>query len=261
MVNIPLLPEHDFHPDLDALARAITRRTRMIWINSPHNPTGAVLDRGEIEAIAALCRQHDLWLLSDEVYEDLAFARPHISPWSLPAMAARTVVVSSLSKSHAIPGFRMGWMIGPPALTKHLFNLLLCTLYGGPPFIQDGALVALSEDLPEVAAMHQAYRDRATLMSDVLAAAPNCRVVRPEGGMFVLLDIRGSGLGSEEFAATLLEREGVAVLPCDGFGPSAIGHLRISLTVADAQLKEAGDRIVRLARQLAGRNSEQSGAD
>jgi arginine:pyruvate transaminase len=254
MVNIPLLPEHDFHPDLDALARAITKRTRMIWINSPHNPTGAVLDRAEIEAIAALCRQHDLWLLSDEVYEDLAFARPHISPWSLPDMAERTVVVSSLSKSHAIPGFRMGWMIGPPALTQHLFNLLLCTLYGGPPFIQDGALVALSEDLPEVAAVHQSYRNRATLMSDILASAPNCRVVRPEGGMFVLLDIRDSGLGSEEFAGMLLEREAVAVLPCDGFGPSAIGHLRISLTVADAQLKEAGERIVRLARQLAGRN-------
>jgi len=255
LVNIPLRPERGFHPDLGALSAAISERTRMIWINSPHNPTGAVLDRGEIEAIATLCREHDLWLLSDEVYEDLAFARPHISPWSLPGMAERTVVVSSLSKSHAIPGFRMGWMIGPPALTKHLFNLLLCTLYGGPPFIQDGALVAIREDLPEVAAMHRAYRDRAALMSNVLAAAPNCRVVRPEGGMFVLLDIRDSGLGSEEFAAMLLEREAVAVLPCDGFGPSAIGHLRISLTAADGLLEEAGERIVRLARQLAGQNS------
>src|SRR5712692_10219294 len=256
MVTVPLRPETGFHPDLEALAAAVTPRSRMIWINSPHNPTGAVFTPSEIDGIAALCRRHDLWLLSDEVYEDLAFARPHVSAWSLPDMAERTVVVSSLSKSHAIPGFRLGWIIGPPALCVHLFNLLLCTLYGGPPFIQDGALVALSEDLPEVAAMHRAYRDRATLMSNVLAAAPNCRVVRPEGGMFVLLDIRGSGLGSEEFAAMLLDREAVAVLPCDGFGPSAVGHLRISLTVADAQLKEAGERIVRLARQLAGRNSE-----
>ncbi len=255
LVNIPLRPETGFHPDLDALARAITERTRLIWINSPHNPTGAVFDRSEIEAIAALCRRHDLWLLSDEVYEDLAFARPHISPWSLPDMAERTVVVSSLSKSHAIPGFRMGWIIGPPALTPHLFNLLLCTLYGGPPFVQDGALVALTEDLPEVAALHRDYRDRAAVMSDILAEAPNCRVVRPEGGMFVLLDVRGSGLGSEQFAERLLEREGVAVLPCDGFGPSAAGHLRISLTVVESRLKEAGERIVRLARQLAGRNT------
>jgi arginine:pyruvate transaminase len=254
LVNIPLRPENGFHPDLDALARAVTPRTRMIWINSPHNPTGAVLDRAEIAAIAALCRQHDLWLLSDEVYEDLAFARAHVSPWSLPGMEERTVVVSSLSKSHAIPGFRMGWMIGPTSLTPHLFNLLLCTLYGGPPFIQDGGLVALTSDLPEVAALHEDYRRRAALMSGILAAAPNCRVAAPEGGMFVLLDIRASGLGSEEFAERLLEREGVAVLPADGFGPSAAGHLRISLTVGDDRLKEAGERIVRLARQLAGRN-------
>jgi arginine:pyruvate transaminase len=254
LVNIPLRPENGFHPDLAALARAVTPRTRMIWINSPHNPTGAVLDRTEIEAIAALCRQHDLWLLSDEVYEDLAFARAHVSPWSLPGMEERTVVVSSLSKSHAIPGFRMGWMIGPTSLTPHLFNLLLCTLYGGPPFIQDGALAALAGDLPEVAALHEDYRRRAALLSGILAAAPNCRVAAPEGGMFVLLDIRATGLGSEEFAERLLEREGVAVLPADGFGPSATGHLRISLTVDDAKLAEAGERIVRLARQLAGRN-------
>jgi arginine:pyruvate transaminase len=245
LVNIPLRPENGFHPDLDA---------RVIGINSPHNPTGAVLDRAEIAAIAALCRQHDLWLLSDEVYEDLAFARAHVSPWSLPGMEERTVVVSSLSKSHAIPGFRMGWMIGPTSLTPHLFNLLLCTLYGGPPFIQDGGLVALTSDLPEVAALHEDYRRRAALMSGILAAAPNCRVAAPEGGMFVLLDIRASGLGSEEFAERLLEREGVAVLPADSFGPSAAGHLRISLTVGDDRLKEAGERIVRLARQLAGRN-------
>jgi arginine:pyruvate transaminase len=254
LVNIPLHPENGFHPDLDALARAVTPRTRMIWINSPHNPTGAVLDRAEIAAIAALCRQHDLWLLSDEVYEDLAFARAHVSPWSLPGMEERTVVVSSLSKSHAIPGFRMGWMIGPTSLTPHLFNLLLCTLYGGPPFIQDGGLVALTSDLPEVAALHEDYRRRAALMFGILAAAPNCRVAAPEGGMFVLLDIRASGLSSEEFAKRLLEREGVAVLPADGFGPSATGHLRISLTADDAKLAEAGERIVRLARQLAGRN-------
>jgi arginine:pyruvate transaminase len=254
LVNIPLRPENGFHPDLDALARAVTPRTRMIWINSPHNPTGAVLDRAEIAAIAALCRQHDLWLLSDEVYEDLAFARAHVSPWSLPGMEERTVVVSSLSKSHAIPGFRMGWMIGPTSLTPHLFNLLLCTLYGGPPFIQDGGLVALTSDLPEVAALHEDYRRRAALMFGILAAAPNCRVAAPEGGMFVLLDIRASGLSSEEFAERLLEREGVAVLPADGFGPSATGHLRISLTADDAKLAEAGERIVRLARQLAGRN-------
>jgi arginine:pyruvate transaminase len=254
LVSVPLRPDAGFHPDLDALAKAVTPRTRALWINSPHNPTGAVLTRDEMETIAALARRHDLWLLSDEVYEDLAFARPHVSPWSLPGMAGRTVVVSSLSKSHAVPGFRFGWIVGPAALAGHLHNLLLCMLYGGPPFIQEGALAALRTELPDVARLREDYRRRATLLSGILAEAPRCRVLPPEGGMFVLLDIRGTGLSSDEFARTLLAREAVAVIPCDGFGPSAVGHLRLSLTADDALLSEAGARIVRLARQLAGRN-------
>jgi arginine:pyruvate transaminase len=247
---VPLRANRGFHPDLDALARAITPRTRVIWINSPHNPTGVVFKGDEIAAIAELCRTRDLWLVSDEVYEDLAFARPHVSAWSLPDMAERTVVVSSLSKSHAMPGFRFGWIIGPPALAAHLFNLFLCMLYGSPAFIQDGVLPALENDLPEVAALREAYRRRAGMLSHILADAPRCRATPPEGGMFVLLDVRGTGLGSEEFARELLTREKVAILPCDGFGPSAAGHLRISLTAPEPRLEEVGRRIVRFARTL-----------
>jgi arginine:pyruvate transaminase len=251
MVNVPLRPENGFHPDIDALANAITPRTRVIWINTPHNPTGAVLSHSEVAAIADVCCRHDLWLLSDEVYEDLAYERPHVSPWSLPGMAERTVVVSSLSKSHAMPGFRLGWIIAPSILKKPLFDLLVCMLYGGPPFIQDGALVALRQELPNVAAMRETYRSRAALLSHILADAPRCHVTRPEGGMFVLLDVRGTLRSSRDFAAALLEQEAVAVLPCDGFGPSAVGQLRISLTVPEARLEEAGKRIVRFAQRHA----------
>jgi arginine:pyruvate transaminase len=250
MVTVPLRADRGFHPDLDAIAGAVTPRTRVVWINSPHNPTGAVFTAEEIAAIAELCRDRDLWLLSDEVYEDLAFARPHISPWSLPAMAERTVVVSSLSKSHAIPAFRFGWIIGPPALSRHLFDLLLSLTYGSPAFIQDGVLPALESDLSEAVALREAYRRRAASLSRILAAAPDCRVIPPEGGMFVLLDIRGTGLGSEEFAHQLLVQKNVAVLPCDGFGPSAMGHLRIALTAPEARLEEAGRRIVRFVVEL-----------
>src|ERR1700674_543413 len=172
LVTVPLRADRGFHPDLGAISRAITPRTRVVWINSPHNPTGVVFTAEEVSGIAELCRSRDLWLLSDEVYEDLAFARPHISPWSLPGMAERTVVVSSLSKSHAVPGFRFGWVIGPPSLAKHLFNLLLCMTYGGPTFIQDGALVALTAELLEAVALHEDYRRRAARLADVLAAAP-----------------------------------------------------------------------------------------
>jgi arginine:pyruvate transaminase len=253
MVTVPLDPERGFHPDLAAIEAAITPQTRVIWINTPHNPTGAVFTAAEMEAIAALCREHDLWLLSDEVYEDLAFARPHVGAWSLPEMADRTAVIASLSKAHAVPAFRLGWVIGPPALIRHISNLLLSVTYGSPAFLQDGALAALSTDLPEVAALHEDYRRRAVTMCRLLAEAPHCRVVPPEGGMFVLLDIRGTGLGAGAFAQGLLDTERVAVLPCDGFGASAEGYLRISLGAPDDRIAEAGERIVRFAQRLAQR--------
>ena len=252
MVNVPLQADKAFHPDLDSFARAVTPRTRVVWINTPHNPTGAVFTAEEIAGIATLCRERDLWLVSDEVYEDLAFARPHVSAWSLPDMAGRTIVVSSLSKSHAMAGFRFGWVIGPPALSRHLFDFLLCMYFGGPAFIQDGAMAALGDELPEVAALREAYRRRAGLLVRILADAPNCRAIPPEGGMFVLFDVRGTGLGSEDFALRLLAQEDVALLPCDGFGPSAVGHLRIALTAPEPRLEDAGLRIVRFARELAG---------
>jgi len=251
MVSVPLRAEKGFHPDLDSLACAVTPRTRVIWINSPHNPTGAVFTADEVAGVAALCREHDLWLLSDEVYEDLVFARPHTSPWSLPGMAERTIVASSLSKSHAMAGFRFGWVIGPPALSRHLFDFLLCMYFGGPAFIQDGAMAALGSELPEVTALRKTYRYRALLLSGILADAPNCRAIPPEGGMFVLFDVRGTGLGAQDFARQLLLGEDVALLPCDGFGPSAVGYLRIALTAPEPRLEEAGRRIVRFAQGLA----------
>lgn len=260
MVMVPLDEERGFHPDIDRIAAAITPRTRMIWINTPHNPTGAVFTGEEVAAIAELCRRHDLWLLSDEVYEDLAFARPHVSAWSLPSMAERAVIVSSLSKSHAVPAFRLGWIIGPPALSRHLNDLLLAMTYGSPAFIQEGALAAFAAELADVAALREDYRRRAAMFCGILAEAPNCRAMAPEGGMFVMLDIKPTGLSALEFAQGLLEREAVAVMPGDGFGPSAAGHLRIALCAPDALLEDAGRRIVRFARHLAGRNSAATAA-
>ncbi|HZH28973.1 MAG TPA: aminotransferase class I/II-fold pyridoxal phosphate-dependent enzyme [Azospirillaceae bacterium] len=250
LVNVPLRPETGFHLDLEALARAVTPRTRVIWINTPHNPSGAVMTAGEVAFVCDLARRHDLWVLSDEVYERMVFDRPHVSPCSLPGMAGRTVVVSSLSKSHAMSGYRFGWIVAPKEAAAHLGNVLLCSLYGGPPFVQDAALAALTLDLPEVGIMRDAYRRRASLFVERLANQPGLRAVPPEGGMFVMLDIRGTGLGAFAFGERLLEEEGVAVLPCDGFGASAAGHLRVSLAADDDKLADAADRIARLARRL-----------
>jgi arginine:pyruvate transaminase len=250
LVMVPLPAENGFHPNPSRIEAAVTERTRVIWINTPHNPTGAVFTAAEMAGIAAICRRHNLWLVSDEVYEDLAYVRPHIGAWSLPEMAERTVVVSSLSKSHAMAGFRFGWIVGPPALAAHLFGLLLSMVFGGPGFIQDGALVALESELPEAALLRETYRRRALRLAAILEDAPNCRAIPPEGGMFVLFDIRRSGFGAEEFALQLLRREDVALLPCDAFGPSAAGHLRVALTAPEPRLEEAGRRIVRFAGGL-----------
>ena len=113
-------------------------------------------------------------------------------------------------------------------------------------------MAALGGEVPEVAALRETYRQRGLLLSGILADAPNCRVIPPEGGMFVLLDVRGTGRGAEDFARELVEREDVALVPCDGFGPGAVGHLRIALTAPEARLEEAGRRIVRFARVLGG---------
>ncbi len=250
MVKVALRADLGFHPDLAAIAAAVTPRTRAILINSPHNPTGAVFDETEKRALAELCRRHDLWLISDEVYEDMAFARPHVSVWSLTEAAGRAVVVSSLSKSHAIPGFRLGWVAGPPMFVAHVTNLLMCMAFGGPPFIQEAVLPALSRDLPEVAELREDYRRRGEAMAKLLSQAPGCAVAPPEGGMFLLLDVRQTGLSATAFAEGLLEVWGVAVLPCDAFGANVAGHLRISLTLPDAALLDAGRGIVALAEGL-----------
>ncbi len=251
LVRVPLLRERAFHPDLEALAAAVTPRTRAMLLNTPHNPTGVVLSADELQAIADICQRHDLWLISDEVYATLTYERAHVSPGGLPGMADRTVTVSSLSKSHAMTGWRVGWAVAPPALVPHLRNLALCMLYGGPGFIQEAAVEAIEREPAEVAAMREEFRARRDLMCERLADLPGLECLRSEGAMFVMLDVRGTGLSAHEYAAQLLERQGVSVLPGDAFGPSARGHVRVGLTVERARLAEACARIADFTMEIA----------
>lgn len=253
LVRVPLSREDEFHLNTEALARAVTPRTRAILLNTPHNPTGVVLRRDELEAVAELCRRHDLWLISDEVYASLTFEREHVSPCSLTGMAGRTVTVSSLSKSHAMTGWRVGWTVSPPELVPHLSNTALCMLYGGPGFIHDAATVALGRELGEIQRMKAELRARRDLVCEALANLPGLECLRPEGAMFVMLDIRGTGLSAHDFATGLLDRHAISVLPADAFGPTARGHVRIGLTVDRGRLAEACARIARFAREVSGR--------
>jgi len=233
----------DFHIDLEALAAAVTPRTRGLVFCNPNNPTGVVMTRTELEAIADLARKHDLWLAVDEVYSGITFERPHISIAGLPGMKERTATVSSLAKSHAMPGFRAGWVIGPRALVDHLERLSLCMLYGLPGFIQQAALAAITQGQGDADAMHAAYRRRRDLVVAELSKVQTLRVLQPEGGMFVLVGVEATGFGANDFAWRLLRDKDVAVLPADAFGPSAKGHVRMSMGLEDSDLAEAAKRI------------------
>lgn len=250
LVPVPVRPENGFRVDPQDVAARLTPRTRALLLNSPHNPSGASLSRHSWERLAQLCSEHDLWLISDEVYSELLYEGEHFSPASLPGMAARCATINSLSKSHAMSGWRVGWVIGPPALCEHLSNLALCMLYGLPDFILDAAQVALEHDLPQVRQMRDTYRERRDRVCASLADCPGIGVHRPDGGMFVMVDIRATGLGAQAFAERLLEEHGVSVLAGDAFGPSAAGHLRLGLVLDSERLEQACERIARCAAQV-----------
>jgi arginine:pyruvate transaminase len=249
MVPVRLRPERGFHLQAGDAAAAFTPRTRAVLINTPHNPTGAAMTPRELAELVELCAEHDVWLVSDEVYGSLTFSGRYASALAAPGAEDRVAVVSSLSKSHAMTGFRHGWAIAPPPLADAVGVLLQSMLFGSPPFIQDAGLAAFSESEADTVMMRAAYERRARLVVERLAGAPSVHARMPEGGMFVLADIRGTGLDGATFADRLLDEEAVSVLPIDAFG--RWGHVRISLTAPDAELAEAVGRVARLAGRLA----------
>ena len=254
IVPVALRASEGFRLQAADVARAVTPATRVIFLNSPHNPTGAVLTREDIRAIGAVARAHDLWIVSDEVYESLVFAGPFASPFDEADLADRTVVASSLSKSHAAPGFRAGWCAGSPDFIRRLLPLAETMLFGAQPFIADMAVEALSREFTITSQMRDSYARRARLLADALAGVPGLQVHPPQAGMFVMLSVHGLGLDGEAFALRLLDEERVAVMPGSAFGEAAAGMVRVSLTVPDAALAQACTRIAGLARRLAVRD-------
>jgi len=247
MIPVPLRPENGFHLQAADLERAVTANSRVLLLNTPHNPTGAVLTAEEIAAIGEVCRRHDLWIVSDEVYEELIFDGGFASPFDDPALAERTIVCSSISKSHAAPGFRSGWAVGPAEFCSRLLAVSETMLFGGQPFIADMTAYALDNPLDTSATMRRAYRRRVELIARALADAPGLVPFPPEAGMFILVDVSGTGMNSEEFAWALLDEEEVAVMPGSSFGEGAGDFIRISLTVPDEKIEEACRRMAALA--------------
>ncbi len=249
-VSVPLDPDSEFKLRAVDLEKAVTPNSRVLLLNSPHNPTGAVLSREEIVAIGRVCEKHDLWIVSDEVYEDLIFDGLFASPFDDPALAERTIAVSSISKSHAAPGFRSGWCAGPEEFCTRLLPLAESMLFGNQPFIADMTAHAVSRPPLAAKAMREAFKRRVEIILGTLSSAPSITCHRPEAGMFLLADVRKTGLSGEQFALRLLDEEQVAVMPGEAFGEQITGFIRISLTVPDDDIRLACERIRRFAAGL-----------
>ncbi|POA17422.1 arginine--pyruvate aminotransferase AruH [Pseudomonas sp. FW300-N1A1] len=254
LVPIAQPAEKDFRLTLAALEALVTDKTRGIALATPNNPTGNVYTREELEAVALVAQRHNLWVISDEVYGQLTYDRPHLSVASFEGMAERTIVLNSLSKSHAMTGWRVGWVVAPLELIGHLDNLMLCMLYGLPGFIQAAALKALELDEQVVGEGRALYRRRRDLVVEGLRDVPLLKCKVPEAGMFMLVDVRASGLSSTDFAWQLFRETGVAVLDASAFGASTAGFVRISFTVSDAALSDACGRIAGFIKRLQARN-------
>jgi len=201
MVPVPLRPEHGFRMQVADVAARITPRSRVLFLNTPHNPTGAVLRRDDIRALGDLARAHELWIVADEVYEDLVFPGvAFTSPLDLPDLAERVVAAASISKSHAAPGFRSGWCVGPAEFCARLLPLSETMLFGSQPFIADMTALAVGGPSPVAAGMADRFARRAAIIAGALDGVAGLRVHRPEAGMFTLVDIRATGLAGEAFA-------------------------------------------------------------
>jgi arginine:pyruvate transaminase len=235
--------EDGFQPRAEDIEKAVRPNTRAILINTPNNPTGAVYTRESLEGLAEVCRKHDLWLLSDEVYWTLGGGE-HLSPRALPGMAERTLVINSMSKSHGMTGWRIGWLTGPQELVGQLISLNLVTTYGLPDFVSRAAAEAL-ENGYGVKDIAQRYEARRTVFLDAVRGLNNITVRGSEGGMYVMLDISAVEPDCEKFAFGLLAAENVAVMPGLSFGESAAGHIRISLCQTEETLQEAAQRLRR----------------
>jgi len=248
VVPVPLDAGRGFDVDLAALRARLTSRSRMLVLNSPHNPTGAVLSRATLQALAALAHEYDLTVLSDEIYAGMVYEGESPSIATLPGMAERTVVVDGFSKTYAMTGWRLGFGVMPEALARHVAALMNNSNSCTATFVQKAGEAALTGPQDEVVKMVDEFRARRALMVDGLAAIAGVTCTRPLGAFYVFPHIERTGLTSVQLADQLLEQAGVVTLPGTGFGAESEGHLRLSYANSRANLSEG---LRRLAGALA----------
>ena len=248
-VIIELKAENEFRLTAEELEAAITPKTKLLVMPFPNNPTGAVMERADLEAVAEVVKKHDLYVLSDEIYCELTYLENHVSIASLPGMKERTIVVNGFSKSHAMTGWRLGYACGPASILKQMLKIHQFAIMCAPTTSQYAAIEALRNGDEDVAMMREQYDARRHyLMQRFKEMGLDC--FEPFGAFYVFPCIKEFGMTSDEFANRLLQTKKVAVVPGTAFGRSGEGFLRISYAYSLEDLKVALERVEEFITEL-----------
>jgi aspartate aminotransferase len=247
-VPLPLREQNSFEPDLDELRGLVTDRTKVLILNSPHNPTGGVLSPSAIGEIARLARERDLWVLTDEIYAEILYDGEHRSLLAEEGMADRTILLDGFSKTYAMTGWRLGYGVFPKPLVEPVTKLVTNSVSCTATFVQRAGVAALSSRPPEVDQMIRAFRERRNAIVEGLNKVPGVRCPTPKGAFYVFPNIEGLGLGdSTRVADRVLNEAGVAVLAGTCFGRAGEGYLRLSYANSLANIGLATTRIAEWA--------------
>lgn len=248
-VIIELKAENEFRLTAEELEAAITPKTKLLVMPFPNNPTGAIMEKKDLEAIAEIVKKHDLYVLSDEIYCELTYLEKHVSIASLPGMKERTIVVNGFSKSHAMTGWRLGYACGPAPILKQMLKIHQFAIMCAPTTSQYAAVEALKNGDEDVAMMREQYDARRRyLMERFKEMGLEC--FEPFGAFYVFPCIKEFGMTSDEFANRLLQSKKVAVVPGTAFGNSGEGFLRISYAYSLEDLKIALERVEEFITEL-----------
>lgn len=237
-----LKEEDDFRMTPEVVAELITPKTSLIVINSPSNPTGAVLKKEDVQGIAELAMDHDITVLSDEVYEHIIYEGEHHSIASIDGMFERTVTVNGFSKTYAMTGWRLGWLVAPPHLFKAISKLQSHSVTCAVSFAQVGGVEALSGPQDAVAEMVREFRERRDMVMDLLEEIPSLNCTVPKGAFYIFPSYDFE-MNSEELCTYLLENANVGVTPGTAFGPNSDGHFRISYAASRETLEKGLNNI------------------
>ena len=241
--------EKGYYLDLNDIEKAITSKTKAILINSPSNPSGAVFTQKDLNKLADLCEEMGIWLISDEVYWSLCYENDHASAFTQLHTRKNVIVLNSLSKSHAMTGWRIGWIIAPEEIIEAMLFLSQAQYFGVSQFVQMAAIEAL-RDFENPRKFKEIFRERRDAFVAELNKSKVLKSNTPQGGMFLLIDIEKTGIDGQLFAERLLEEEHVAVVPGFGFGDSMQYSIRVGFLDEIPRLTEATQRIVRFAESL-----------